>query len=147
MRESLSRLLDALRAQKALYAEMLSRVEEQDRIATANPELLMATLAEQKMLKTQIDTIQKEAAAHRAVIDADPVPMSGEERALVDAEVSGIQETLKQLIQVQGTGMEKWQAEKDAVVQRIRQISQGKRALDAYGGRAPRRPHVAGETP
>ncbi len=147
MRDALSRLLDALRAQKALYAEMLARVEEQDRIGTGSPELLMAALAEQKMLKTQIETIQKEATACRAVIDSDPVPMSDEERALVDGEIAGIQEILKRLIQSQGAGMEKWQAEKDAVVQRIRQISQGKRALDAYGGRAPRRPRVAGETP
>lgn len=134
MRESLAKLLDALRAQRALYGEMLARVAEQGEIATADPEGLMAALSEQKLLKTQIETIQKEAAEIRKGVDADPVPLSAEEKGLVDAEISGIQEVLQRLIQVQGAGMEKWQAEKDAVVQRIRQISQGKRALDAYGG-------------
>ncbi len=134
MRENVARFLESLRAQQALYAEMLAKVESQAQMGE-DPEALLASLAEQRILKIEIETIQREANAQKKSIDADPLPMEGVEKALIQQEVASVQALLQKLIQAQGAGMEKWQAEKDAVVLRIRQLAQGRRALDAYGAR------------
>ena len=134
MRESIARLLESLRAQKALYAEMLARLELQAQQSDNDPEVLLALLSEQRIIKMQIEALQNEANAQRRLIDQDPLSPTDEERRMIDDEVAAVQVLLTRLIQAQGAGMEKWQAGKDEMSQRIHRLAQGRRALDAYAG-------------
>lgn len=141
MRESATRLLESLRTQRDLYAQMLAQIEAVGDRAAADPEALMALLAEQRVIKTQIETLQKEAAVQRQAIEADAAGPSEEERRAIDDAVGEVQDLLRRLIKAQGDGLSRWQAQRDGVVDRIRHLSQGRRAIDAYAGqRGGRRP-------
>lgn len=136
MREGVARLLGTLRAQRELYARMLARAAEQP--PEEDPEALLSWVSDQRLFKTQIETLEQEAARERKRLEADPLPPDEPERSAIQEETDRIRSLLGELIRSQGEGMERWRAQRDETALRIRRLAQGRRAMDAYAGQRRR---------
>ncbi|MHC4608547.1 MAG: flagellar export chaperone FlgN [Planctomycetota bacterium] len=130
--------LKDLAEQRRLYEKMTEGAEEQNRvIASADMDALLGILKKKTALLQEIEEIEKRTAPMREAWKTERGSLDAETVRRVEEAVRETQEVLKKLLALEEQGRSMMQGQKGDTGDKLKDIQQKKRMLDAYGKSSP----------
>lgn len=136
-----------LRAQAELYRALLGLAREQaEKISAENVDAFVIFLEEKKKVFDEIENIEMAADPLRRFWEAHKEEVGESVRARLRAVVDKIRALLKELLEIESQSQRKLGITKDALEERIRQLSAGPRAMHSYARKPDQRPRFMDQT-